>query len=157
MSNIFLNLLKFLVPSADSIYGRKAIIMISSISSSICALNAFGTKMDITDNNIANVASEGFKKSRAILSEGDNGAVEAEVTRIDTPGNIIYEEDRDGQMVEKELSNVDLSEEIPQTIIAQRGSEANLKSIATRDEMLGSILEYWDNMQRLKSGIMNLA
>lgn len=115
--------------------------MISSMSRSISALNAFGTKMDVIANNVANFESEGFKKSQATLSEGANGAVEVEVTRIDTPGNIICEEDRDGQMVEKELSNVDLSQEIPQTIIAQRGYEANLKSIATRDEMLGSILD----------------
>ena len=39
------------------------------------------------------------------------------------------------------MSNVDLTEEIPQTITAQRGYEANLKLIETQDEMLGSVLD----------------
>ncbi|MBN1847095.1 MAG: flagellar biosynthesis protein FlgC [Deltaproteobacteria bacterium] len=115
--------------------------MISSISSSLSSLDAFGAKMDVTANNVANVESEGFKKSRADLAEGPNGAVEVEISRVDSPGSLVYEEDSDGQMVEKELSNVDLTEEIPQTIIAQRGYEANLKLIATRDDMLGSVLD----------------
>jgi len=36
---------------------------------------------------------------------------------------------------------VDLSEEILQTIVAQRGYEANLKLTAARDDMLGSALD----------------
>ena len=115
--------------------------MISSISNSISALEAFGTKMGVTANNVANVESEAFKKSRVDMVEGSNGAVEVEVTQIETPGHVINEEDHEGQMIEKELSNVDLSQEIPQTIISQRGYEANLKLIATRDDMLGSVLD----------------
>ena len=115
--------------------------MVSSINSSLSALDAFGSKMDVTANNIANVESEGFKKSRADLMEGPNGSVEVEINRIDSPGNVVYEEDNQGQMIEKELSNVDLSEEIPQTMVAQRGYEANLKLIAARDDMLGSVLD----------------
>ena len=44
-------------------------------------------------------------------------------------------------MVENELSNVDLAEELPQTILAQRGYEANLKTIQTYDETLKSIID----------------
>ena len=39
------------------------------------------------------------------------------------------------------MSNVDLAEEIPQTMIAQRGYEANLATLRTRDEMLKSIID----------------
>ena len=39
------------------------------------------------------------------------------------------------------IAYVDLTEEIPGMIIDQRGFEANLKVIKTREEMLGSILD----------------
>jgi flagellar basal-body rod protein FlgC len=130
-----------LVLIIDEPLERKGNAMVSSINSSLSALDAFGSKMDVTANNIANVESEGFKKSRADLMEGPNGSVEVEINRIDSPGNVVYEEDNQGQMIEKELSNVDLSEEIPQTMVAQRGYEANLKLIAARDDMLGSVLD----------------
>jgi len=71
--------------------------MVSSISSGLSALDAFGVKMDVTANNVANIESEGLKKSRADLMEGSNGAVE--VGRIDSPGNIVHEEDSEGQMI----------------------------------------------------------
>jgi flagellar hook protein FlgE len=40
-----------------------------------------------------------------------------------------------------ELSNVDLGEEAVSQIIAQRGFEANLRTLQTADDMLGSILD----------------
>ena len=40
-----------------------------------------------------------------------------------------------------ELSNVDLGEETVNQILAQRGFEANLKTIKTADDMLGTILD----------------
>ena len=40
-----------------------------------------------------------------------------------------------------ELSNVDLGKEAVSQIIAQRGFEANLRTLKTADDMLGSILD----------------
>jgi len=114
--------------------------MVFSVDSSISALRAHGDKMAVTANNIANVNTDEFKKSRATLNEGSNGDVEVDIERIDSPGHPVSEE-INGQTVEKELSNVDLAEEIPQTIPTQRGYEANLTTIKTRDEMLGTILD----------------
>ena len=114
--------------------------MIKSIGSSLSSLKAFGKKMAVSANNVANIESEGFKKSRAVIKEGRNNGVEVEITRDNSPGHPIIET-IDGQTVEKELSNVDLAEEIPQTIQCQRGYEANLKHIETQDEMLGSLLD----------------
>ena len=114
--------------------------MISSVQSSISALKAFGKKMGVTADNVANVESEGFKKSRAVLTEGAQKDVRVEVEKIETPGPIVYEVE-DGKMVEKELSNVDLAEEIPHTIIAQRNFEANLKSIQVQEETLDSLFD----------------
>ena len=114
--------------------------MLSSVDVILSALNAFGRKMGVTANNIANVESEGFKKSRAILKEGPNGGIQVEISRIDSPGHIVNDV-KDGRLSEKELSNVDLSEEIPQTVLAQKGYEASLKMIETQDEMLGTVID----------------
>jgi flagellar hook protein FlgE len=114
--------------------------MISAVSSAVSAINAMGTKMSVLSNNVANSQTNGFKKSRADLKEGENGGVEVEITRVDTPGPIAPVEENRG-MVEKEMSNVDLAEEMPQTIIAKTGYDANLKMLKTQDEMMGSLLD----------------
>lgn len=114
--------------------------MISAMSNAVAALKAFDKKMAVTTNNIANWQTEGFKKSRADLKEGEAGAVTVDISVVDTPGPIVAVEENNG-IVEKELSNVDLAEEIPQTIIAQTGFEANLKMLKTEDEMMGSLLD----------------
>ena len=114
--------------------------MISSINSSISALRALEKKMAVTANNVANVESEEFKKSRAVLTEGARKEVQVEIEKIETSGPIISEI-KDDKVVKKELSNVDLVEEIPQTIIAQRSFEANLKSIQTQEETLDSLFD----------------
>ena len=114
--------------------------MISSISSTLSALQAFGKKMGVTANNVANVQSDEFKKSRAVLQEGERNEVKVEIDKIETPGPIITEIE-DDEMVEKELSNVDLAEEIPQTIIAQRSYEANIKTAQALDETLETIID----------------
>ena len=114
--------------------------MISSVNGSISALKAFGKKMGVTSDNVANVASEEFKKSRAILTEGAHSEIRVDIEKSEAPGPIVTEIE-DGKMVERELSNVDLAEEIPQSIIAQRSFEANLKSIQTQEETLDSLLD----------------
>ena len=48
---------------------------------------------------------------------------------------------QDGQPVTKETSNVDLSQEIPNLMLAQRGYEANIKTIQTQEKVLGSLLD----------------
>ena len=114
--------------------------MIFSINNNLSALRAFEQKMEVIADNVANVNTEEFKKSRAILKEGPMGDVHVDIDRVDTPGRPDFET-RDGRITERELSNVDLSEEIPQTIPTQRGYEANLTLLKTRDEMLGSLID----------------
>ena len=114
--------------------------MTFSIQSTLSAVKAFGEKMGVTANNIANVETEDFKKSRATLVEGPRENVAVEITQSDTPGPIVVDA-TDGQFTERKMSNVDLAEEIPQTIIAQRGYEANLATLRAQDEMLKSIID----------------
>ncbi len=116
-------------------------IMISTMYNNISALMALGTKMGVTANNVANVESEGFKKSRAVLKEGrSNTGVQVDIEKINTPGPVI-QVPNENKMIEKELSNVDLVEELSSTIPTQRGYEANLKVIKSLDEMLGSVID----------------
>jgi flagellar hook protein FlgE len=114
--------------------------MTFSIQSTLSALKAFGDKMGVTANNIANVETEGFKKNRATLIEDPEKNVTVNITRSDTPGSATVDT-TNGQLTEKEQSNVDLAEEIPQTVVTQRGYEANLSTIRTQDEMMKSVID----------------
>jgi flagellar hook protein FlgE len=114
--------------------------MILSIQSTLSALKAFGEKMGVTANNIANVETEKFKKSTATLVESPEKNVEVHISQPDIPGPVIVDE-TDGQLTETKMSNVELAEEIPKTVIARRGYEANLATLRARDKMLESIVD----------------
>ncbi len=114
--------------------------MIPSVNSAISALQANKSKMRVTANNIANVNTDEFKKDRATLREGTNGGVQVNVQRVNTPG-IRYKAFEGDRLVEKESSNVNLEEEIPEMMITQRTYEANLKVLQTQNKMLGSVLD----------------
>ena len=114
--------------------------MIPSVNGTLSALQAYRKSMGVTANNIANVNTEEFKKSRAIMKEGVNGNVEVAVSKVNTPGHR-YQELNGDQMVEKETSNVNLEEELPDLMVTQRTYEANLKVLQTRDKMLGTTLD----------------
>ncbi len=115
--------------------------MISSVKNNITALSALDKKLSVTANNIANVETDGFKKSRALLKASPNGDITVEISQVETPGPIIDKIDREGNIVETELSNVDLSEELPKTALTRTNYNANLKMLQTHDEMLGSIID----------------
>ena len=114
--------------------------MIRAIYKSPSALVAFGKKMAVIANNLANIESEGYKKRRAMLVEDPVKGVSVEIRRIETPGHRRLVEE-DGEWVEKEASNVDLAEEITQANLTRRYYQANLKPVQTVDEMLGSLLD----------------
>ena len=114
--------------------------MTFSINNNLSALRAYGAQMGVTANNIANTDSEEFKRSRALLKEGPNQDIQVEISKIDSPGRILTEVIED-ELIERELSNVDLSKEITQTVQIQRGYEANLNAIKTQNEMLGSVID----------------
>jgi len=110
------------------------------VGNNLSALQAFGTQMAVSANNVANVETDEFKRSRAVIEEGANEAVKVDIQQIDEPGPIVVEY-RGAETVKRELSNVDLGEELPRTIPTQRGYEANIKVFQTKDEMLGTIVD----------------
>ena len=116
--------------------------MISGIYSGLSALNAIQTKTNSIADNTANVDTDGFKRTKVTLQEGQpqGSGVSAYVQRIETPGSKVYEQTPKGEtLVEK--SNVDLTEELPRMLLSRRNFQANIKAIQTQDEMLGSLLD----------------
>jgi len=114
--------------------------MLSGISSGLSALQAIQKKVDSTANNVANLESDGFKRTKVVLHEGDSQGVEAVVQKIETPGPMVYEDTADGRaLVEK--SNVDLVQEIPDMMRSKRYLQANIKTIQAIDEMVGYLLD----------------
>jgi flagellar basal-body rod protein FlgC len=114
--------------------------MIPSVNSAISALQAYKSKLKVTANNIANVNTDEFKKSRTTLKEGTNGGVQVNIHRVNTPG-LRYKSFEGNQLAEKESSNVNLEEEILEMMVTQRTYKANLKVLQTQNKMLGSVLD----------------
>lgn len=114
--------------------------MISALNSTVSALKAFVTKLGVTADNIANVNTDDFKKSRATFQSDAHGGVRVRIKKDDSPG-FRYTAFENQEEVERETSNVDLTEELPDLMITKRAYQANLKTVETQNEMLGSLLD----------------
>ena len=113
--------------------------MISAFQSSLSGLQAFGIKIQSNSNNIANANTDGFKKTRVILEPDAPYGVKTQIEKINTPAPKIFQEGSEGlELVE--LSNVDLSRELPEMYLNSQMYKANLKALMTADDMLGSLL-----------------
>jgi flagellar basal-body rod protein FlgC len=113
--------------------------MISAYNSALTALQAFGTKIQANSNNIANANTDGFKKTRVIMAEALPQGVKAQVDTVTVPGTSVFQETNKGlELVE--LSNVELSSEVPEMNLASQFYKANLKTVETVNEMTGALL-----------------
>ena len=113
--------------------------MTQAINAALSALGALGVKLNVLANNIANVNTDGFKKSRAILEDAVPYGVTVSISKVDNPGEPVPSADGTPQM--KESSNVDLGEEIINLKITERAFEANIKPIQAEEEMTGKLLD----------------
>lgn len=114
--------------------------MIGAIYSALSGLTAFSTQIDVTAHNVANVNTNGFKKSRTELVAAETGGVLPVIQKNQSAGPFILNNTGYGP-AQLELSNVDLGEEAVNQILAQRGFEANISTLKTVDDMLGTILD----------------
>ena len=114
--------------------------MIGTIYSALSGLTAFSTQIDVTAHNVANVNTNGFKKSRTELVTVETGGVLPVIQKNQSAGPFILNNTGYGP-AQLELSNVDLGEEAVNQILAQRGFEANISTLKTVDDMLGTILD----------------
>jgi flagellar basal body rod protein FlgG len=114
--------------------------MINGTYSTQSALDSFSTSLAVISNNVANINTNGFKKSEVTLAESKNGGVEVSIRKMDTPGSLVSSDESSKSQTE-ETSNVDLAEEIVHTTLAHRGFEANLVTLKAHDELQGMILD----------------
>ena len=114
--------------------------MDTTFNAAVSSVRAHGRKLDVTANNVANVNTNGFKRDQAVLQEGTAGDVHVHVRKDMTPAPPDpLAPDAPG--IEKELSNVDLADEMTGLIPTTIGYKVNLKVIRARDEMIGSLLD----------------
>lgn len=116
--------------------------MIGAIYAALSGLTAFSTQIDVTAHNVANVNTNGFKKSRTEFVAVETGGVRSVIQKNETAGPTVLNDTGYGP-AQLELSNVDLGEEAVNQIIGQRGFEANLNVLNTADELLGSLLDIY--------------
>lgn len=114
--------------------------MISSLQSALSALQAYGTRIQSNANNIANSSTEGFKRTRVLLEDMDPNGVRAVVEKSLEPGPMVYEETSKGLDL-IELSNVDISNELPSMMLNMAFYKANLRTLQTADELMGTVLD----------------
>ncbi|MDK9709190.1 MAG: flagellar basal body protein [Desulforhopalus sp.] len=115
-------------------------MMISAYSSALTALQAFGTKVQSGANNIANANTDGFRKTRVTMAEQQPQGVRATVDQVNTPGASVFQETSGGPDL-VELSNVEMSSEIPEMSLSSQFYKANLKTIETVNDMTGTLLD----------------
>ena len=114
--------------------------MDTTFNAAISSIKAHGRKMDVTANNVANVNTNGFKRDQAVFQEGAAGDVRVHLRKDPSaaPPDPLAP---DAPGVSKELSNVDLADEMTSLIPTTIGYKVNLKVIRARDEMIGSLLD----------------
>lgn len=125
--------------------------MTDAISAAQSALSSFSTSMAVTANNVANVNTDGYKSQEARLETGPDGqgVRVSDIVRDDSPGGYrpetvsgynqagVYEPS--AELVE--TSNVDLARQTVDMIQTSKAFEANVVTIRSQDQMLGTLLD----------------
>lgn len=120
---------------------------ITGSQGTLSALRAFDIKSQVTANNVANVNTDEFKKSRVDLMEGRAGGVEVSISKPGSPekGNGALESPplllSGNGTDEKEPSNVDIAEEMVNMMTTEKFYSANTKMVQSRDDMLGTVID----------------
>ncbi len=111
--------------------------MIDGFNVSLAGLNVFSRQLETIANNTANVNTDGYKAQKATIKEDKEGGPELTISLNTTPGIPIQVPDSPV----RETSNVDLSGEMPNLLVARKGYEANLKVLKTEEELSKSALD----------------
>lgn len=114
--------------------------MLPAIHSGLSGVRAFERKVDVAARNVANAATPGYEKIRAIHGESAVGGVGSHRERVCAPDPVGPDPRAEGAPP-AERSNVDLAGETVEMLLGQRGYEANLQTIRTADQMLGTLLD----------------
>lgn len=117
-----------------------------SFDPSLSAMNAFGTGVNTTAHNVANINTDGFNPQVTNYQSGPNDqGVRANVQpgfkTTDTATFSPEALQAAGAAQVNQGSNVELGREMTNLITDQRAFEANAKTIATGDSMLGTAID----------------
>ena len=113
--------------------------MFIGFASALSGIQAGSRILGVSAHNIANAQTENFKRTRTILEESSAGGVIVSLSKDNRPGpQFTTGED---PFTFREGSNVEVEEELIHTLEATHISEANLASIRTQDQVLGSLLD----------------
>lgn len=117
--------------------------MINGIVTSLTGMLNAIRRANITANNIANIATPGFKAARAGNVELESGGVRiGTIARDDSPGPPLLDP-APGRPTEG--SNVDLTTETVNLLLNKRQFQANLNALRAQDEALGDLLDTTDD------------
>ena len=111
--------------------------MINGLSTSVSGLWMFVRKLENAARNIANSNTDSYKAKKSAAVEDGLGLPVLNITPDNAPGTPFH--DPDGET--HESSNVDLSMETTDVLMAKRGYEANLKSVKAQEEIFDSLLD----------------
>ncbi|MGL1958974.1 MAG: flagellar basal body protein [Colwellia sp.] len=113
---------------------------INGLASSVSGLRASATRINVSGHNIANVNTDEFK-SQVVNQTENRGIVETTITRDETKGPEVQHPTDNGTLEKVELSNVDISQEVGNQILASNNYKANAKAIQVQDEVMGTIID----------------
>lgn len=94
------------------------------IDSSVSGIRAATLRLAVSANNVANLNTDGFKASRAVMQEQATGG-----------GVRVH--------IEKTQHGADLGEEMVEQVLALRYGQANGKVFKVQAEMLGDLINTW--------------
>ena len=126
-----------------------------SVNASLSALMAYGRRMGVHANNVANMYSRDFSKSRVRMQAGPDQTVTAAIETVDSRVLPAEGGEETDPLLERgaaeidptdalagvENNNVELAEEIVGALISQNAYNASLKMVKAQDEMIGSALD----------------
>jgi flagellar hook protein FlgE len=113
--------------------------MLQAFGVALTGLKAFDIKLKVSGNNIANVETNNFQKSRVELQEAANGGVEVSINRVDSPGLELDPDEKTGKA--QQSSNVSLEEEFVDLMVSRYDYEANILAVRTAEEMQKALLD----------------
>ena len=114
--------------------------MLPAIHSALSGLQAYSQKTQATANNIANLNTPGFQRDVVTLSSQAPQGVTASVSKDQSPGPLVAEP-TDNTIALVEQSNVDLVQEMPDLIMEKNGFSANITTLKTADQMMGTLID----------------
>ncbi len=105
----------------------------------LSALRALGRANEVIANNIANVNTGGFEKSRAVMAQAATGGVTLSVEQLKLPIDTVTL--GGASQTAPVTSNVALDEELIDLMVNRRGYEANIQTLKSTEEMQGTLFD----------------